>query len=414
MTIFTQADERPFGTYECDEKQVPDYTLPNPLLRDDGTEVTSASEWCKFQRAKILDVFKKYEYGEILPRPDSLSFELLAQKDDALDNTAVRKEIRIHASMANGRSIAFDMLLYIPKNTSKTVPAFLGLNFKGNHATTDETDVRVTGLDEQDCVAPEVADSHRGIQSGRWCFKETIAHGFASATICYHDLFRDQVGYAQQSVFSLFFDTVDMFKIGEKYTPIGAWAWGLSRGLDCLEAEPAINPASVIVHGHSRLGKTSLWCGAIDTRFAAVISNCSGCCGGALHRRKFGENLSQHFQSHLDYGVPVWFVNRLDKFLWKEEELPFDQHELMALIAPRPLAIGTATEDLDADPKGEFLAAKAASQVYRLFGSEGLPCEDMPAPDIDITGDVSFHYHTGIHDQTPQDWRHYYQLPIVK
>ncbi|MCQ2402889.1 MAG: acetylxylan esterase, partial [Lentisphaeria bacterium] len=252
------------------------------------------------QRRNILEILKKYEYGEILPRPDSLRFEVLSEKADALDGLALRREIRIHATMNNGRRVSFDMLLYLPQKAQGPVPAFLGLNFKGNHATTSEDDVRPTGTDDP-----------RGCQEGRWCFRECAERGYASATICYHELFRDETGFADSSVFSLFHDKVDMREIGENYTPIGAWAWGLSRGLDCLEAQPEIRQGAVAVHGHSRLGKTALWAGAIDQRFAMVISNDSGCGGGALHRRKYGENLSQHFQSHLDSHVPVWFVNRL-------------------------------------------------------------------------------------------------------
>ena len=397
---YTSSEKRPFGRYPCDEKNVPNYTLPGPLLRDDGTRIATAQEWMNFQRTKILDVFKKWEYGEILPHPQILRFELLSQKDDALDGIAIRREIRIHAAMANGRSIAFIMLLYLPKNAvNKPVPAFLGLNFKGNHTTTPEDDVIQTGTNEP-----------RGCQINRWCFKETIQRGYASATICYHDIFRDVTGHADESVFRLFYDHVDMAEINETFTPIGAWAWGLSRGLDCLEAQPEIRHGAVAVHGHSRLGKTALWAGAIDQRFAVVISNDSGCCGGALHRRKYGENLSQHFQQHLDWRVPIWFVNRLDQFIWREEDLPFDQHELLALIAPRPLVIATATDDQDADPRGEFLAAVAASDTYHLFGSQGLPATEMPPPDVPITGDISFHYRTGKHDQTPQDWQHYWNI----
>ncbi len=405
--------DRPFGQYPCDEACVPQYTLPDPLLRDDGGRVATAREWTQFQRKRILDIFKKYEYGEILPRPQELRFELLSRRDDALGGTAVRKEIRIHAENG-GKAIHFDMLLYLPKKAeAHPVPAFLGLNFKGNHATTDESDVRPTGLDAQDGVDNAQVAEHRGIQSGRWCFRDAVKRGYASATICYHDIFRDQVGFADRSVFRLFYDDVDMMEVNETYTPIGAWAWGLSRGLDYLEAEPMVVSDAVAVHGHSRLGKTSLWAGAIDPRFAMVISNDSGCCGGALHRRKFGENLSQHFGSHIGYNVPCWFVNRLDDYIWREEDLPFDQHELMALSAPRPLAIGTATNDFAADPKGEFLAAVAASDVYRLFGSDGLPAVEMPSPDVCITGDISFHCRTGGHDQTPFDWSHYFDIADI-
>ena len=412
--MYSQSPDRPFGAYRCDESIVPDYTLPDPLLKADGTRVTTAQEWMNHQRAAILDIFKKYEYGEIIPNPEILWFEQLTRRDDALDGLAIRKEIRIHVGMANGRTAAFDMLLYLPQGAeSHPVPAFLGLNFKGNHATTTEEDVHPTGLDMQDNADEATIREHRGIQAERWCFKETVARGYASATICYHDIFRDQVGYAHNSIFRLFYDQVVREQVNETYTPIGAWAWGLSRGFDCLAAQKGILQGSIAVHGHSRLGKTSLWTGAIDQRFAMVISNDSGCCGGALHRRKYGENLSQHFQSHLNHKVPVWFVNRLDEYLWREEELPFDQHELMALSAPRPLAIATATEDQVADPRGEFFAAKAASEVYQLFGSAGLPADEMPASDLNITGDISFHYRTGKHDQTPQDWAHYLDLADI-
>ena len=412
--MYNQSPDRHFGPYPCEESLVPDYTLPDPLLKADGTRVTTAQEWMNHQRTAILDIFKKYEYGEIIPNPEILWFEQLTRRDDALDGLAIRKEIRIHVGMANGRTVAFDMLLYLPQGAeSHPVPAFLGLNFKGNHATTTEEDVHPTGLDMQDNADEATIREHRGIQAERWCFKETVARGYASATICYHDIFRDQVGYAQNSIFRLFYDEVVMEQVNETYTPIGAWAWGLSRGFDCLAAQKDILQGSIAVHGHSRLGKTSLWTGAIDTRFAMVISNDSGCCGGALHRRKYGENLSQHFQSHLNHKVPVWFVNRLDEYLWREEELPFDQHELMALSAPRPLAIATATEDQVADPRGEFLAAKAASEIYQLFGSAGLPADEMPVPDLNITGDISFHYRTGKHDQTPQDWAHYLDLADI-
>ena len=322
-----------------------------------------------------------------------------------MNNTAIRKEIRIH-SENNGKKHAFDCLLYIPKNATKPVPAFAGLNFRGNQLTTDELDVRRSGL------VPENEANHdkRATQKALWCFRETVARGYASITACYHDIFPDSAAAWDRSALTLF-DNVDGFKgCHENYTSIGVWAWGLSRMLDYLESDPMIDASQVGVHGLSRLGKTALWAGAIDPRFAVVISNDSGCCGGALHRRKYGENLSQHFQNHLNWKVPIWFVNRLDQFIWREEDLPFDQHELLALIAPRPLAIATATDDQVADPRGEFLSAVAASDVYRLFGSQGLPATEMPPPDTPVTGDISFHYRTGKHDQTPQDWSHYWDI----
>ncbi|MFA6929230.1 MAG: acetylxylan esterase [Lentisphaeria bacterium] len=402
----SKAPSNDWKPYSIDENDVPAYTLPDPLLQEDGSPVSTAAEWVNMQRGKILQLLKDGEYGEILPRPDSLRFELLSQRDDALDNTAIRKEIRIHCGMENGRTIAFDMLLYLPKKASGPVPAFLGLNFKGNHNTTDEDDVQCTGYIKPGVLAVET----RADQVKRWCFREAVRRGFASATLCYHDIHPDFTQSEPYSAFRLFFTPEQYPAIQDRYSVIGCWAWGLSRALDCLEHEPMINPSRIAVHGHSRLGKTSLWAGAIEKRFRMVISNDSGCGGGALHRRKYGENLSQHFEAHETAGIPAWFVRKCRDYVMREERMPFDQHELLALIAPRPLAIATATEDYNADPKGEFLAAKAASAVYQLFGSKGLQADEMPAPDRYLSGDVSFHYRTGKHDQTPFDWAHYFSL----
>ena len=391
------------GPYTTDERQVPPFTLPDPLRKNDGSRVSCAYEWMNFQRPRILDLFKKEEYGEILPRPDMMSFKVLSIRNDALGNTAVRKEIQLEFAMRSGKKFSFVMLLYLPKNTAGPVPAFLGLNFKGNHNTTDEEDVMPTGY-----VKPEkLAVEDRAVQISRWCFPEVIRRGYASATICYHDIYPDKTGSVPNSVFRLFYDEPDYPAIGRKHSVIGAWAWGLSRALDYLESDPAVDAAHVAVHGHSRLGKTSLWAGATDQRFAMVISNDSGCGGGALHKRKFGENLSQHFEHHLECGVPVWFVDACGKYIWHEEEMPIDQHELLALVAPRPLCIGTATLDIHADPYSEFLSCQNASPVYRLFGSTGFTGTEMPKPDTWITGDINFHYRTGKHDHTPWDWDRY-------
>ena len=396
-----------YGPYSIDEKDAAQYQLPDPLLTEDGQRITTAAEWMNFQRPKILELFKKYEYGEILPRPDSLRFELVSEKDDALDGLAVRREVKIVCGMRGGREFAFPLLVYIPKKADSPAPVFIGLNFKGNHNTTKETDVIPTGY----LTPGKLAEPERGKQYGRWVPDELVRRGFASVTCCYHDIFPDRADGAEDSALQLFADAEGKVPaIGEKYSVIGVWAWGLSRMLDYAESDPRLDGQRAAVHGHSRLGKTSLWAGASDPRFQLVISNCSGCGGGALHKRKIGENLSQHFQAHREIGYPAWFMNETEKFIFREEDLPIDQHELLALIAPRPLAVGTATLDFNADPKGEFLACRAASEVYGLFGSAGLPAETMPEPGRNISGDISFHYTAGPHEQTPADWAHYLDL----
>lgn len=389
--------------YPLEEKFAASYVLPDPLQKEDGSRISTPVEWMDFQRRKILDLFKAVEYGEELPRPDKLEFKILAEKKDALGGLALRREIEIVCSMRNGKSHSFIMLLYIPSAAAEKgkVPVFLGLNFKGNHATTAEEDVLFTGRDPAGALVCE----ERGVQKERWQHELLMERGYASATICYHDIYFDRMFSEGGSIFKLFFQPEQYDRIREKYSVIGAWAWGLSRAMDCLESVSEIDRSKVILHGHSRLGKTALWAGALDQRFAMVVSNDSGCGGGCLHKRKIGENLSQHrFFERREGNTACWFIDRTADFIFKEELLPIDQHELLALIAPRPLAVGTATKDPYADPKGEFLACRAASPVYELFGSKGFRKEEMLSPDECVYGDISFHYRTGVHDQTREDF----------
>lgn len=388
-----------------DESRVPSYTLPSPLDKADGSKVANAFEWVNFQRPRILELYKNELYGKLPPRPDRTSFELLSCREDALGGIAVRKEYRIHFEMNNGVSHAIDMLLYIPANAAGPVPAFLGLNFKGNHAATSEKDVRITG---QRMPGLDISDESRGLQTTRWNFEETIRRGYASATICYHDIFPDGPEHWDKSIYRLFCGDAAPASLNESHSAISAWAWGLSRALDCLETEPLVNAAKVAVHGHSRLGKSSLWAGANDPRFRLVISNNSGCAGAALFKRCYGENAAI-----IKTAFPHWFRDSFVKYMENEASMTFDQHFLISLIAPRPVCIASATEDLWADPKGEFLSGVHAAEVYRLFGVEGLGTDVMPPPDTPLTGQVSYHLRTGKHDQAPQDWAHYLDLADI-
>lgn len=319
MYFFGQREIRmKYGPYSIDEKDAAQYQLPDPLLTSDGRRIATAAEWMNFQRPKILELFKKYEYGEILPRPDSLRFELLSEKNDALDGSAVRREVKIRCSMRNGREFSFTILVYIPKNQAAPSPVFVGLNFMGNHSTTRETDVIPTGYR----FPGQLYDPERSRQYSRWIPDELVRQGFASVTACYHDIFPDRTDGAEDSALQLFADDAgNLPAIGEKYSVIGIWAWGLSRMLDYVESDPLLDAQRTAVHGHSQLGKTSLWAGAVDPRFRLVISNCSGCGGGALHKRKIGENLSQHFQAHREIGYPPWFMNETEKYIFRSTSM---------------------------------------------------------------------------------------------
>lgn len=390
-----------------DESKVPAYSLPPLLVAEDGSAVTTAFDWENKRKWEIIRLLQDEMFGEIPPRPEICTREVLAVKEDALNDTAIRKEIKL--TFRNGdRSFSFIMLLYIPKNVTSPVPVYLGLNFKGNHSTTVETDVIKTGYESNGELAyPDAV----GAAAGRWEFEETIKRGYASATVAYTDIYPNDYDINtwpeawHKSAYNLFYADESNEQFFRHTSSISCWAWGLSRMLDALENEPMIDCRRAIVHGHSRLGKTALWAGANDQRFRLVISNDSGCCGAALHRRVFGETIQQ-----ITDAVPYWFVSSFKKYCGREAELPFDQHFLVALSAPRPVCVASATEDLWADPKGEFLSALHASEVYKLFGVQGLPVDTMPEPDEYVTGEVSYHLRTGKHDQNIVDWRHYWDL----
>jgi hypothetical protein len=386
----------PNSNVNFDENKVPHYELPSALVGIDGEKINCAQDWMGFQRKHIFKLLQDEMYGSIPGQPDEISFELMNCKGNALGDLGIRKEIRINCKMADSKTHSMDLLLYLPKNHTPPIATFLGLNFMGNHTVTDETDITISSVWRRQHPNSEI---FRGVQKHRWQLEEVLKRGYASATIYYYDIFPDCPDGFKESIFSLFYSEKELLAEDKEFGAIGAWAWGLSRGMDCLEAEPGIDPKRVIVHGHSRLGKASLLAGAADERFAAVISNESGCGGAALTRRCFGESLES-----IQDRFPHWFRTSFRKYIDHEQDMPFDQHMLFGLLAPRPAYAASASEDLWADPKGEFLAIANAGEVYELFGSKGLNTKEMPPPGQAICNDLGYHIRTGEHDMQLEDW----------
>jgi hypothetical protein len=228
-----------------------------------------------------------------------------------------------------------------------------------------------------------------------------IARGSGMAAFFNGEVAPDKPEQFRDGVIKLFEGDRDA-REPDSWGALAAWAWAASRAMDYLETDPGVDAQKVAVIGHSRGGKTALWAGANDKRFALTISNNSGSCGAAISRRRFGETIA------MTDGNPHWFADNFKRYNDREDELPFDQHMLIGLIAPRAVYVASADEDLGADPRGEFLGLAHSSPVYALWGHDPIPADVMPPLDTPlIAGPRGYHVRRGAHNLTLYDWLRY-------
>ncbi|HWV28695.1 MAG TPA: hypothetical protein VN038_03535 [Dyadobacter sp.] len=375
--------------------------LPDPFTFNNGKKVKSVKEW-ESRRKEILEIMTREMYGVAPEKPQNMRFEVFDLDKNALGGKATRKQVTVHIT-EKGKEAKFDLLIYIPNQVKLPVPAIIGINFIGNQAIHADPGIKLTtAWVEKSGMFPcsadgKAGDACRGVNASQWAVDSILARGYALVTLYREEIASDRKEYAfQTGVHPLY---PELQQREDNFGTIAAWAWALSRGLDYLESDRDIDAKRVAVFGFSRLGKAALWAGATDRRFAAVLSNESGAGGGKQFRRGIGEDINR-----LCTVFPHWYARSLCKYKGKDTELPFDQHFVLSLIAPRPVYLATAEDDKNADPKGEFATARAADAVYRFLGTSGFPDVPFPALNQPVSGQIGFHIRPGGHDVKMFDW----------
>ncbi len=406
MPPLSEAQNKFVANY--DEEKIPDYELPDPLVTESGQPVADAESWEKVRRPELMQQFQEQVYGRA-PEPCEISSKLISAKEDALGGKAVRREVDVFFS-PDQSGPAMRLLIYTPAG-SVDAPAFLGLNFNGNHSIDADPSISLNANWMRDRKGTtenhRATEASRGSASSRWPIETIIDRGYGLVTIYYGDIDPDFDDGFKNGIHAWLGSEADSIPAGEKWGSIAGWAYGLSRALDYLEQDDQVDASRVAVIGHSRLGKTSLWAGATDPRFKMVISNNSGCGGAALSRRAIGETVGR-----INTSFPHWFSDNYLQYNENENACPVDQHQLIALIAPRAVYVASAKDDRWADPKGEYLSCLGADPVYRLLGTDGLggsePPSELPSLDQPVnSGTIGYHIRSGGHDVKDFDWQQY-------
>jgi hypothetical protein len=365
--------------FRPDPPDLPSYTLPDPLVAADGRKVVTPEDWKKIRRPEVLELFRKHVYGRVPETPFKKAFKVVNEDPKAMDGAATLRQVDVTVS-AGAKSLVLRVVLFVPNQAPKPVPAFLLIcNREAKNI-----------------------DPARREKSEFWPAEEVVARGYAIAAFLNADVDPDRNDGFKDGIHG-------MLDAGERppdaWGTIAAWAWGASRVMDYFETDKDIARDRVAVIGHSRGGKTALWAGAEDERFALACSNDSGCTGAALSRRRLKDKESV---ARINKAFPHWFCETYKSYNDREEALPVDQHMLVALMAPRAVCVASADGDLWADPRGEFLSAVHAGPVYRLFGKKGIEAKEMPPVGEALQGDgIAYHIREGKHNLTLFDWMRY-------
>ena len=376
--------------------------LPDPLVMFDGTKVTTKEQWSDKRRPELRFLFQYYMYGQLPPPPRQVSAEVLHEDRKAFGGKATLREVALTVGPAEAPKVY--LLLVVPNQRKGPVPAFVGMNFCGNHALVKDPKVRIP-TEWMYGNHPGVKDN-RATEAGRgseidvWALEQSIDRGYAVATFYNGDIDPDRKEV--RGGIRPFLPKPPVATPHDTAT-IMAWAWGIHRAVDYLVTDKQeIDSKRIAVVGHSRLGKTALLAAAFDDRIALAIPHQAGCGGTAPSRC---HNPKAETVKRINTSFPHWFCGAFKEFNDATDKLPFDQNCLVAIVAPRPVLFSNAVEDQWANPGGQFDVLKAADPVYRFLGAGGLGAKTMPEPNQLIDSTLGYYLRPGKHSMTKDDWK---------
>jgi hypothetical protein len=375
--------------------------LPDPLVMFNGERVATKDQWFQQRRPELKALFQHYMYGYLPPVPDKVDWQVLHEDRQAFGGKATLREVEIAFGPPEVPRI--HLLLVVPNERKGPAPAFVGVNFCGNHALVKDPAVRLPkswvyghypGVKDN-----RATDAGRGTQADVWALEQSVARGYAVATFYSGDIDPDRPD-VREGV-QPHFRRLGWIKPGpQEAGTIAIWAWGVHRAVDYLSRTPEIDKSRIAVVGHSRLGKTALLAAAFDERIALAIPHQAGCGGTAPSRGTVGESVRR-----INTSFPHWFDGTFKEFNDRPDRLPFDQHGLVALCAPRPVLFTNAVEDTWANPDGQFQVLQAADPVYRFLGAGGLGAKERPEPGRLIDSTLGYYIRPGKHSMTTEDWK---------
>ncbi len=355
-----------------DESKANNFKLPDPLILKNGKKVETEKSWWQKRRPEILSLFENEIYGKIPKRTHKVSFEIISITTN--NNIICKKLVGHIENSAYPKAIpGINLRIYISAGATVKIP--LLVIAIGNYGNTDTLVVN-----------------------------KILKNNWACATVETDSLQMDSGAGLHEGVIGLMNKGKD--RKPDDWGTMSAWAWGLSRTMDYLQTDPSFEHSKIMLQGHSRWGKLALWAGALDNRWSAIFASCSGAGGAALGMRDYAENTD----NIADVNLYHWMAGNFMKYGGNWEKLPVDAHELIALIAPRPVFIGSGTKDQWTDPKGQFIACVAADPVYKLLNKKGLETDIMPKPNESLlNGEIGFRLHEGGHSDR-YDWDAFFEF----